>query len=527
MQGVGSSASESAAQDSGVDPFLWARTRRDATREAVWLQALQREGLTAEVRDDEPTLGVAVSVEPTTGDPNVLAVLTKGAYEPYWVDRRSMRAIQRPASARPEDDHITLRGADLVDRVQLCLGEPVAVGYVEQENKPRVVWVRPVRPRIQFTNTSCRRIAPFVGDRSTLSPLSVDALDRALRVDDERGAEPTVRRIFGRAYRRIGDHHTPWAGGQRVTRTAAMGRWALMAKAVTSVLTEAERYGGRITAMRAGGPAASGLGVDTQDLLDLLRARMGDVTDALVLLERARFATLGVLPLLDWLCGGVPPDAFASLATPRPTAERAAVDAKLSAFAEEAAAEPSLGPESTTPPAWSTPEWQALRAALQDVRVLGMDVRFPAMGADDAELSRAIEEARERRRNASERIRHDAERRLVRRAFRDWGGALRLGTLSGLLGLLRRLSRAKGIFAEGLSVALLQLRAVVLEAGRRLVDEGVIETPEDLFFLDLSEIEQALEGEVGAYASRIRFRREEDRRWRAFDAPRLIPGRRV
>ena len=93
--------------------------------------------------------------------------------------------------------------------------------------------------------------------------------------------------------------------------------------------------------------------------------------------------------------------------------------------------------------------------------------------------------------------------------------------------LLGRLAKAKGAVAEALAVALLRLRAAALEAGRRLVNDALLDAPDAARYMPLDEIEQALEGELGAYAARVRLRREDDTRFRHFNPPRRVPGRRL
>src|SRR3954467_11590092 len=91
-------------------------------------------------------------------------------------------------------------------------------------------------------------------------------------------------------------------------------------------------------------------------------------------------------------------------------------------------------------------------------------------------------------------------------------GVLGVAPAGALVTLLHRIARAKGELAEVLSTALLHLRAAALEAGERLAGDGVVERAEDTLYMPLDELEQALEGELGAYAARARLRREDDRR---------------
>src|SRR5690606_27140589 len=101
-------------------------------------------------------------------------------------------------------------------------------------------------------------------------------------------------------------------------------------------------------------------------------------------------------------------------------------------------------------------------------------------------------------------------------------GRSREAVARSLVLLALRVARAKGAVAEGLAAAYLRLRKLTLEAGTRLARRGVIDRPEDALYLGRSELEDALRGEPGAYAARVRLRREDDQRWAAFDPPRRL-----
>jgi hypothetical protein len=73
---------------------------------------------------------------------------------------------------------------------------------------------------------------------------------------------------------------------------------------------------------------------------------------------------------------------------------------------------------------------------------------------------------------------------------------------------------------------MLRLRNAAREAGRRLADAGLVDEPDDALYLSLDEIDQGLAGEPGAYAARVRLRREDDARWAKWTAPRRIEPRR-
>jgi len=177
------------------------------------------------------------------------------------------------------------------------------------------------------------------------------------------------------------------------------------------------------------------------------------------------------------------------------------------------------------PPSVQAGEWSKLRRTLKHVRILGMDVRPEPMGESDTSLLQAIEEVVARDQAASEAKRREAELALLSLSLRGPLGPLAAPAVSVQLLLLRRLAKAKGSVAEGLSAALLRLRSLALEAGARLSAQGVIDAADDTFYMPLDEIEQALSGELGAYAARVRLRREDDRRFRSFDAPLRIQGR--
>jgi hypothetical protein len=472
------------------------------------------------------------SLEPSQGDPRFVAVVPHGEQEAFWIDRRTMRAARTPRTSLASE-HDVVRAADLADRVQLSLGEPVALRLTfegeagphppDENDRLLVSAVDALHVELSFTPISYRRVAPFVGDHSTLSPLSVDALDRALRVEEDRGDEHRVRRLFGRAYRKLDAHHTPWSRGGR-GHLRPLRRLARLSRDVTLCLSDAERFRRALSASVTAHDAIDLGQLDGPDLIETLRRRMGIVVSALVLLERSRMATLGLLPALEQLCGEVPHDTFLALAAPSYGAERAAIDQELSALAERCLrADGALEPPA--PDSAAGQDWQRLRRTLRHVRGLGMDVRTAPIGSDDDHLLLALHEVRARRAPHAERERRAARDRLVRRALRGALGPLGVAPLLTLAALLGRLSQAKGGVAEGLAAALLRLRAGALEAGKRLSNDGLLERPGDALYMTLEEIEQALEGELGAYAARVRLRREDDRRWRNFEAPRVIRAR--
>ena len=101
-------------------------------------------------------------------------------------------------------------------------------------------------------------------------------------------------------------------------------------------------------------------------------------------------------------------------------------------------------------------------------------------------------------------------------------GRAREGLVSTLGELAERVAVVKGVIAEQLAASLLRLRAGALAVGSRLVERAVLDHPTDALYLTLAELEEALMGEPGAYASRVRLRREDDARWASFEAPRRV-----
>jgi hypothetical protein len=509
--------------DSGPD--LWRRAARDPARESGHLLELRGQGVpvSATVGPEGPR-GVAASLEPLSGDPQLVAVYPEGELDPFWVDRRTMRVQEWPRTSLANEDDIVL-AADLADRAQLALGEPVMVRYGQSNGRTVIDAVRKLDVRIQFTNASYRKLSPLASDVGTLAPLSVDAIDRALRLERDHGDEPRVRRIFARAYRRIDEHHTPWAHqGRQAFR--ALGAVARLGRDAALALADAGKFRTAVTSAVAAQDAVELARLDRPDLIDALRARMALVTSALVLLERGRLATLSLLPPLEALCGILSHELIEALAHPQRTSERRAVDVRLLEIARRVEKTDGLQLPPRGNPALE-PEWNRLRRTLRHVRVLGMDVRPEAMGSDDALLAQAIQEAWDHEHEAPEAARRRAELKLMQTAAKGPLGPLGVAPAAGLVLLMHRLAQAKGSVAEGLSAVLLRLRAAALEAGRRLAQEGVLERAEDTLYMPLDEIEEALEGELGAYAARVRLRREDDRRWRNFRAPRMLLGRRA
>ncbi|MBK6577941.1 MAG: hypothetical protein IPG17_17415 [Sandaracinaceae bacterium] len=167
-------------------------------------------------------------------------------------------------------------------------------------------------------------------------------------------------------------------------------------------------------------------------------------------------------------------------------------------------------------------EWDRVRASVAGVRPLGIDVRPGAFGDTDAGFRTELQRVAALDIDANERARKDAMRRLSATARGRDMGRSREGLVSSLGGLAERVAVVKGVVAEQLAASLLRLRAGALAVGARLVERTVLDHPSDALYLTLAELEEALMGEPGAYASRVRLRREDDARWANFEAPRRV-----
>ena len=116
-------------------------------------------------------------------------------------------------------------------------------------------------------------------------------------------------------------------------------------------------------------------------------------------------------------------------------------------------------------------------------------------------------------------------RRLLATARGRPLGRLREGLAGSIAMGLAQLADTKGRIGESVAASLLRLRAGACAVGARLVEDGILDECDDALYLDLQEIEDALRGEPGAYASRVRLRREADARWRHYDPPRTLAAR--
>ncbi|MDH5491418.1 MAG: hypothetical protein OEY14_05645, partial [Myxococcales bacterium] len=143
--------------------------------------------------------GRAQSTEAERGDPERILVQGWGEVAPYLVDRRLMR-ICEPGEGL--DAELVEAAADLADRAQLVLGRPLELEWGRCEDRLVLHCVRPIRPRAGFATQAHRRISLVEADDGTVAPLSLDAFECALRLDQAPAVEPSVSRIYARPYRR-------------------------------------------------------------------------------------------------------------------------------------------------------------------------------------------------------------------------------------------------------------------------------------------------------------------------------------
>jgi hypothetical protein len=474
--------------------------------------------------------GMAASADPEDGDPDMVAVWTDGA-RPWVVDRRTMR-LAREGDA-PLDDDRAARAADLVDRAQLALGRPVEVRWALADGRMSVVSARELALVPRFTGAAYRRVALMAEDEGTVAPLAVDAIDKALGRDDAAADEPRVRRVYARPYKRIDG--PPGAAttlpGLPASPLARVGRdVARVAGDVASPLAAARRFTSELDARLARVDGVELGRLSDPGLISQLRERQQLVIDALVLLDRARVATLAALPAIEAAAGELPRDAYIALAAPRATRERRRAEERLDRLlAALQAAGLAPGAAETALPAALRRPWDEARLALVGVRTLGLDITPRAWGESDATLAATLAARAAGQLPADHEVREQARRAAVRRlgdtARGRTFGRGREAVVHTVALVLSGLADAKGEVAEALAQGLLRVRAAAVVAGERLCEVGILETPDDALYMDIDELEQSLEGEPGAYAARVRLRREDDQRWARYEAPRRLRAR--
>ncbi|MGE0785940.1 MAG: hypothetical protein AB7S26_09650 [Sandaracinaceae bacterium] len=463
--------------------------------------------------------GFATSTSSTDGDPAYVAV--RLADRPAWkIERKSMRIVEEGDGALVPA--LVERVADLADRAQLALGQPVEIEWVISGGRPAVARVSPVAPTFRFTDETYRLVEVLWHDEGPMAPLSVDALDKALREDGDPVDEARVVRTFARPYRRL-EAGRSRSGERRQSFLGATSRAARVVADATRPIAAARAFSRTLDDRMRAFDADALERMDDSDLAKALRERQRVVVEAYVLLDRGRQATAAVLGALEAALGTIPQDCVHGLAAIRRTRKRRRLDERL---AKAAARLGELPRELDPSPPSVRQTFAELRRELATERPLGLDVLPPAYGANDASLVAGMRAAVDGRAERAEREQRGAIRRLSATARARPLGRGRSALASTLMMMLERLAVAKGRVAEGLADANLRLRAVAIVVGERLVERGVLDGPEDALFLHVAELSDALFGEPGAYTARVRLRREEDARWSAFSPPTRLLGRR-
>ncbi len=472
---------------------------------------------------DPGEAGVVASVDPSSGDPDVVTVEHEGeARSLAWrFERRSMRPLQE-GERLPATMAEAL--ADAADRAQLTLGRPVRLAWTRWEDRIGVYGVGSCLPEPRFGEGRWRRVTLVSADDEPVAPLTVDMLDRALGPTGHR-TEPWVRRLYARPYRRvpqslIGEADDGLSTPRR-PREVLVGAVGVTTETVAPLLW-ARRYFRSVRERGANLDREPLETFDTQELMASLRRRAALVVDGFERLDQARSASAGVLGALQAIVGHLPESTLRALAAPRLGPRRRLLWRRMRRMALRLA----RGEEHVPALEHVAPEdlrrFEALRARASRLRPIGLDVRPLPYGHDAENFRLALEAFLRRDPGRMEQRRAAAARRVLNRARQGRLGAARVPTARALLAVAERVARSKGIVAEATSSALLRLRAGALEVGRRLREEGIVDRPEDALYLHLAEMEEALLGEPGAYAARVRLRREEDLRWRRFFPPRWI-----
>lgn len=471
------------------------------------------------VLGDAGPVGWAASVDPVDGDPDLLGVRVSGAGARWRLDRRTMRVLERGDG--PIDDSMVARVADLADRAQLAVGRPVEVEWATHGERPGVLSVRPLPFRSRFARGGFRRVALVRADEGTVAPLTLDAVAAAVGRDD---VEPDVRRIYARPYQRVvADPVGELVEEPATTLARAVTRAGRLASDVAAPLSAARAFERGLATRLAELDALELSTLGDAELLESLREREALVAEALGLLDRSRSATGAVLAALEATVGALPAECEPALSAARIRRSRRKVRERLERLAADVRDHHGRLPDDL-PPALRT-RWDEAREDLREVRPLGLDLSPVAIGRDDESLRSAIERAADGDHRAIERTRRDAIRRLRATARARPLGWARENVTTSLVLLAGRLATSRGRLAEGLASAQLRLRRAASEAGRRLTEAAVLDRPGDALYLYRAEIEDALGNEPGAYAARVRLRREDDERWRCFAAPALIEGR--
>lgn len=462
------------------------------------------------------------SCDPNDGSPDVMVLTAADGGARLVIERASMR----PVDGQEHDWAFDLidQATTLCDRAEHVIGSPLTLELSHDPRSLACIRASHVVPTPAFLPAPYRLVSLLSRDEGPIAPLAVDALALAL----ERDAEGGVLRVFARAYRRVSDARSS-SDSPRPSLVAATRRAAEVALDATEPLGEARSLRSAIVQRCVEIDAIDVTRLPGSSLGRALRVRRELVADTQRWLDRARASTGAALDVLRGAIGSIPDDVVADLVAVRAPDDRRRREDDLARFGREAIA--ACGNDASklsaltrgTLPDSLTDAADALRVRLADLRPLGLDVRPEPYGSSIASLTIAAdllarsEDPEERRQRA-----HDAVLALAPRGVTS---PARQGLVRGLLSLFDRLATAKGEIADAGSIALLRLRACACEAGARLVDEGILEQPDDALYLSVAEIEEAIRGEAVAFASRARARREEDARFRNLRPPRRLAAR--
>ena len=153
-------------------------------------------------------------------------------------------------------------------------------------------------PVWRFTDESWRVVELLWHDEGPIAPLAVDALDKALREDDDPLDVLRVRRVFARAYRWV-EAGRGRQGGRRESFTTAAARAGQVALDVARPITQARDFGKTLHERLASFDSDDLARMEDGQLLRALRERQGVVIEAYELLDRGRKATSTVLGALE------------------------------------------------------------------------------------------------------------------------------------------------------------------------------------------------------------------------------------
>ncbi|MCS6856779.1 MAG: hypothetical protein NZM37_03620 [Sandaracinaceae bacterium] len=456
------------------------------------------------------------SCDPLDGCPDVMVLVSADGSQRLRIERASLRPIEGGASEWSQE--IVDQASTLCERAEHVLGAPVGLDLVEEAALLRIVRARRVWLSPAYLPAPYHLVSLLWQDEGPIAPLAVDVLALALEQD----VEGAVIRAFARPYRRTTTRHRVTEGESSLVERALRTAEAILearepigeVKALRNTVLERCEHFDAIDLSRL--PASS--------LMRSLLLRRNLAAEAEAWLDRARAVT-GVA--FDAIRASIPdldPSIIADLSVIRPSEERLRREQELAEFGKALlSAFGHVIPEPSALPPHLQSTLSKLRITLSELRPLGLDVRPLPYGSSDRQLIEAG--IRLAKATDPELRRSQATEALLATLPSRLRASARHGLVRSLLALLDRLASLKGEVADLVALALLRLRACAIEIGGRLVEEGILEQPEDALYLSSREIEASLRGEAVAFASRVRVRREEDIRFRNFSPPERLSAR--